>query len=156
MLTCCRDKPECQNKRRLQAARETQHSQSKSQKPKSETHPSHKLNSTQGSDGWNSGPSWERDQLPQPLVVVNKPDKNYLGMGFPKRLIVSLGIIIVFVINTYQGKTQPLPYSFPKTPSKYGFKATLRPFLMTFVHVFLWRSAAWLIVQRGFSTISQS
>ena len=77
-------------------------------------------------------------------------------MGFPKRLIVSLGIIIVFVINTYQGKTQPLPYSFPKTPSKHGFKATLRRLLMTFVHVFLGHSAAWLIVQRGFSTISQS
>lgn len=77
-------------------------------------------------------------------------------MGFPKRLIVSLAIIIVCVVNTYQGKTQPLPYSFPKTPSKYGFKATLQRFLMTFVHVFLWRSAAWLIVQQGFSTISQS
>lgn len=79
-----------------------------------------------------------------------------LGMGFPKRIIVSLGIITVFVIISYQGKTQPLPYSFPNPPSKYGFKTTLQCFLMTFVHVFLWRSAAWLIVQWGFSTISQS
>lgn len=90
--------------------------------PKSVPCLTHKLDRTLGPDGWNSGPSWERLQK-GPLVTSQT--KQTLRMGFPKLLLFSLGVIVIFVINTYWNETKPLPYPLPKPPSKYGCKGNL-------------------------------